>query len=375
VRASPAIELPRMDDWHLHLRDGRAMRVYAHASAAQCRFALVMPNLDPPVTTVAAALEYRARILAALGRMPMSGARESTDAHAETDKGADAESFTPLMTLYLTDETLPSEIEAAARTGLIPAAKLYPAGATTNSARGVTDVARLAPVLAAMERTGLVLCVHGEVTDPAVDVFDREAVFIQTVLAPLLCAHPRLRVVLEHVTSRAGVAFVDAFDSDRLAATVTPQHALLSRAALFAGGRLRPHAYCLPVYKTADDQAAVAAAAAGAVAHPHRFFAGTDSAPHRKGNKGTDHMSWLTRLTFYTNSSLSCAVVLCPLFFHFLHRVRGRLCGMLHGATRHATVRRGSFPPSHRCAWVHRRRERQCGRNGRDCGTATGVPV
>ena len=297
----PILRIPRFDDWHLHLRDGAALPEYVWASAQRCRRALVMPNLAPPVTTTAAALAYRARILAALAA---AAARRGLAAPPP---------FTPLMTLYLTEATTAEEIALAARSGAVVAAKLYPAGATTNAAQGVRDIARLDPVLRAMARAGLVLCVHGETTDPATDVFDREAQFIATVLVPLLARHPRLHVVMEHVTSAAAVALVDADTvpantqtptqthaagassaganaasscssvpiAGRVAATITPQHMLFSRNALFLGGKLRPHAYCLPVYKTERDRWAVAGAAAGTgVRHPERFFAGTDSAPH-----------------------------------------------------------------------------------------------
>ncbi len=247
------ITLIRPDDWHLHLRDGDAMRDIVHWSARQFGRAIVMPNLKPPVTTVAQALAYRARIREAL---PAGSA------------------FEPLMTLYLTDRTPPEEMKRAREAG-VPAIKLYPSGATTNSDHGVTDLAKVRATLAAAEREGIVLLVHGEVTDPEVDVFDREAVFIDRHLVPLRRDFPELRVVMEHVTTREGVQFVrDA--GPRTGATLTPQHLLWSRNALFAGG-LRPHWYCLPVLKREVHRVALLEAATSG--HP-AFFLGTDSAPH-----------------------------------------------------------------------------------------------
>ena len=248
------LTIRRPDDWHLHLRDGAMLRAVAPYSARRFARAIVMPNLSPPVTSVTAARTYRDRIVAAL------------------PAGA---GFTPLMTCYLTDDTDPAEIVRGHADGVFTAAKMYPANATTNSSHGVTDVARLAPVFAAMERAGMVLCVHGEVTDPAVDIFDREAVFLDRVLAPLIARFPGLRIVLEHVTTADAVAFVQASEG-RLAATITPQHLHLNRNALFAGG-LRPHAYCLPVLKRERHRLAVRGAA---MSGDPRFFLGTDSAPH-----------------------------------------------------------------------------------------------
>ena len=260
MRSEPrTLTIRRPDDWHLHLRDGAMLRAVAPYSARQFARAIVMPNLSPPVTSAAAARLYRGRILAAL---PAGAA------------------FEPLMTCYLTDDTDPDDLVRGHGEGVFAAAKLYPAGATTNSAHGVSDVARLLPVFAAMERAGIVLCVHGEVTDPAVDVFDREAVFLDRVLAPLVARFPGLRIVLEHVTTADAVAFVEAA-GERLAATITPQHLHLNRNALFAGG-LRPHAYCLPVLKRERHRLAVRAAA---VSGSPRFFLGTDSAPHLAGAK------------------------------------------------------------------------------------------
>jgi dihydroorotase len=249
----------RPDDWHLHLRDGAELRAVLPFSAARFARAVVMPNLAPPVTTTAAALEYRARILAAL---------------------PPGTQFTPLMTLYLTDRTPVAEIERARAAGCIVGCKLYPAGATTHAAAGVTDVQRIDAVLAHMAQTGLVLEVHAEVTDPDVDVFDREARYIERVLAPLSERHPQLRIVVEHITTRTALDFVLSGRTG-IGATVTPQHLLLNRNALFAGG-LRPHHYCLPVLKAEADRAALLAAVARG---SPRLFLGTDSAPHSRSAK------------------------------------------------------------------------------------------
>jgi dihydroorotase len=253
------ITIRRPDDWHLHLRDGAGMADVVPHSARVFARAVVMPNLAPPVTTCAEALAYRERIVAALE----PGSR-----------------FEPLMTLYLTDDTPPAEIRAAAGSGRIIAAKLYPAGATTHSAHGVTDVEKIARVLEEMEACGLPLLVHGEVTDRQVDIFDRERAFIDRELSRLVTRWPELKVVLEHVTTREGVQFV-AEGPPRVAATVTPQHLLLDRNDLLAGG-IRPHHYCLPVLKGREHREAVAAAATGA---SPRFFLGTDSAPHARSRK------------------------------------------------------------------------------------------
>jgi dihydroorotase len=253
------LRLRRPDDWHLHLRDGATLRAVLPFSAARFARAIVMPNLAPPVTTTALALAYRARILAAL------------------PKGAD---FQPLMTLYLTDHTSGAEIERAHASGAIFGCKLYPAGATTHSDSGVTDIARLEPALAAMTALDLPLLVHGEVTDRDVDVFERESRFIERVLAPLSERWRTLRIVFEHVTTRAAVEFVRAARPG-IAATVTPQHLLHNRNALFAGG-LRPHLYCLPVLKTEVDRRALLQALD---AGDPRFFLGTDSAPHARAAK------------------------------------------------------------------------------------------
>lgn len=256
------LTLRRPDDWHLHLRDGEALAAVLPFTARRFARAVVMPNLQPPVTTTAAALAYRERILAALAARA-SGSR-----------------FQPLMTLYLTDDTAPAEIDRAVASGAVVGAKLYPAGATTNSQSGVTELARLDPVLERMAARGLVLQVHGEVTDAAVDVFERETRFIEQVLAPLVTRHPGLKVVLEHVTTRAAVEFVSGARPG-VAATVTPQHLLYNRNALFQGG-LRPHLYCLPVLKCEADRAAIVAVLASG---SPRFFLGTDSAPHARAAK------------------------------------------------------------------------------------------
>ncbi|MHB1291403.1 MAG: dihydroorotase [Sulfuricella sp.] len=251
--------LIRPDDWHLHLRDGVQMRAVLPDTARRFGRAIVMPNLRPPVTTTAMAASYRERILAAL------------------PQGA---CFEPLMTLYLTGNMAPAEIAIAKASGFVHGVKLYPAGATTHSDSGVTDLGKCAAVLAEMEKQDLPLLVHGEVTDPEVDIFDREKVFIDRVLAPLVQRFPGLRVVLEHVTTRDGVDFVKAA-STRVAATLTAHHLLMNRNAMFAGG-IRPHHYCLPVLKREEHRRALVAAATSG---DPKFFLGTDSAPHAKGAK------------------------------------------------------------------------------------------
>ena len=256
------LTLHRPDDWHVHLRDGAMLAAVAPFTARQFARAIVMPNLVPPITTVAAAEAYRARILAVLP----AGAR-----------------FTPLMTCYLTDASDPDEIARGFRAGVFIAAKLYPAHATTNSAFGVTDIARIAPVLERMAAIGMKLLLHGEVTDPAVDVFDRETVFLDRVLAPLMRRLPTLRIVLEHITTRQAAEFVAAAPPT-LAATVTAHHLILNRNALFAGG-LRPHAYCLPVAKREEHRLAIRRAATSGNA---KFFLGTDTAPHPIHDKERD---------------------------------------------------------------------------------------
>jgi dihydroorotase len=257
-----SLTIRRPDDWHLHLRDGDMLRGVLPYTARQFARAIVMPNLAPPVTSSAMAAAYRERILAAL------------------PAGAD---FTPLMTAYLTDATDPSDLAAGFADGVFTAAKLYPANATTNSAGGVTDVARIARALATMERIGMPLLVHGEVTDPAVDVFDREAVFIDRVLTGVVGDFPSLKIVFEHATTAEAVAFVEAAGPN-VAATITPHHLHLNRNALFAGG-LRPHAYCLPVVKREKHRLALRKAATSGSA---KFFLGTDSAPHARGAKEAD---------------------------------------------------------------------------------------
>ncbi len=256
-----SITLRRPDDLHLHLRDGESMRSVLPFTAARFARAVIMPNLRPPVTTTAQALAYRRRILDAL------------PAHA---------TFEPLMTLYLTDRTDPDEVDRAKSSGCIVGLKLYPAGATTHSDAGVTDIRRVDAALSRMEEADLVLQVHGEVTDAEVDVFDREARFIDRVLAPLAARFPRLRIVFEHITTRAAVQFVLG-SRPGVAATVTPQHLLMNRNALFAGG-IRPHHYCLPVLKKETDREALLRAVASG---EPRFFLGTDSAPHARGAKET----------------------------------------------------------------------------------------
>ncbi|HVS76268.1 MAG TPA: dihydroorotase [Steroidobacteraceae bacterium] len=256
-----ALDMRRPDDLHLHLRDGEAMRSVLPFTAARFARALIMPNLRPAVTRTEHALAYRQRILAALPR-------DTT--------------FQPLMTLYLTDQTDPAEVDRARASGCIVGFKLYPAGATTHSDAGVTDIHRVDAVLSRMEEQDLVLQVHGEVTDPGVDVFDREARFIDEVLAPLAARFPRLRIVFEHITTRAAAQFVLGARAG-IAATLTPQHLLMNRNALFAGG-IRPHHFCLPVLKSqADREALLGVVASG----DPRFFLGTDSAPHARGAKET----------------------------------------------------------------------------------------
>jgi dihydroorotase len=255
------LSLTRPDDWHLHLRDGDMLAAVLPDSARRFARAIVMPNLKPPVRTVAEAAAYRDRILAAL---PAGLA------------------FEPLMTLYLTDNTSPEEIFRARESGFVHAVKYYPAGATTNSASGVTDIRRVDAALGAMEEAGLPLLLHGEVTDPGVDVFDREAVFIERILAPLLQRLPGLKVVLEHITTRQAAEFVAAAPAN-VAATVTVHHLLYNRNAMFQGG-MRPHYFCLPVLKREIHREALVAAATSG--NP-KFFLGTDSAPHATAAKET----------------------------------------------------------------------------------------
>lgn len=249
-----SLTIRRPDDWHLHLRDGEMLAAVLPHSAAHFARAIVMPNLVPPVVTAAQAMAYRDRIRAAL------------------PAGAD---FTPLMTLYLTEATDPDDVAAAHAAGIAHAVKLYPAGATTNSHSGVRDFARVQPVLDRMAEIGMPLCVHGEVTDPEVDIFDREAVFIDRILDPVRRRTPGLRVVMEHITTAEGAAYAASGGPD-LAATITTHHLIINRNAILAGG-IRPHYYCLPVAKRESHrQALVAAATSGAAC----YFLGTDSAPH-----------------------------------------------------------------------------------------------
>ena len=253
------IKLTRPDDWHLHLRDGALMQAVLPDTARQFARAIIMPNLRPPVTTTEQALAYRARILAALPA---------------------GMSFEPLMTLYLTDNTSAEEIRRAKHSGVVHAVKYYPAGATTNSDAGVTSMRKAYPALEEMQRCGMPLLVHGEVTDPAVDVFDREAVFIERVLQPLLRDLPALRVIFEHITTADAVQYVMNAPAN-IAATITVHHLLYNRNAMFAGG-MRPHYYCLPVLKRETHRQALVEAA---ISGNPKFFLGTDSAPHAQHAK------------------------------------------------------------------------------------------
>ena len=253
------ITITRPDDWHLHLRDGEALPVVVPHTAAQFARAIVMPNLKPPVTHVEMAAAYRDRILRAVP----SGMR-----------------FEPLMTLYLTDNTRPEEIRRAVTSGIVRAVKLYPAGATTNSDSGVSAIEKTYDVLAEMEQLGLPLLVHGEVTDPGVDIFDREAVFIDTILLPLVQRFSGLKVVMEHITTENAVQFIIG-SRQGVAATITAHHLLYNRNAIFQGG-VRPHYYCLPVLKREQHRKALVGAATSG---SPKFFLGTDSAPHAKSTK------------------------------------------------------------------------------------------
>ena len=254
-----SIQIARPDDWHLHLRDGAMMRAVLPYSAQDFARAIVMPNLVPPVVTGAQAQAYRDRILAAL------------------PEGMD---FEPLMTLYLTEDTDPDDVAAASASGLVKAVKLYPAGATTNSASGVADFEKIRATLDRMAEIGLPLCVHGEVTDHDIDIFDREAVFIERVLHPIRTSTPGLKVVMEHITTRDAVDYARAQD-DTLAATITTHHLVINRNHILAGG-IKPHYYCLPVAKRETHRRALRDAATSGEA---RFFLGTDSAPHTDANK------------------------------------------------------------------------------------------
>jgi dihydroorotase len=247
------------DDWHLHLRDDAMLALIVNFSARQFARAIIMPNLVPPVTTVAAAQAYRERILRALPQ---------------------GRNFTPLMTAYLTDEIDPDEITTGFENGVFTACKLYPAGATTNSTAGVTDVRKIRPVLEQMQTIGMPLLIHGEVVSPDIDIFDREAVFLETVLAPTLREFPELKVVLEHITTADSVQFIQAA-GPTVAATITPHHLRIDRNALFEGG-MRPHAYCLPIAKRRHHRTALRQAATSG---DPKFFLGTDSAPHLMQDK------------------------------------------------------------------------------------------
>ncbi|MEM7090646.1 MAG: dihydroorotase [Pseudomonadota bacterium] len=253
------LTIRRPDDWHLHLRDGAMLAAVLPESARHFARAIIMPNLVPPVVTAADAAAYRDRILAAV---------------------PDGAEFEPLMTLYLTEETDPADLKAAHASGLVRAVKLYPAGATTNSASGVRDFDKVRPILEVMARIGLPLCVHGEVTDADVDIFDREAVFIDRVLDPIRRATPGLRVVMEHITTSNGVDYVGAHDAD-LGATITTHHLVINRNHILVGG-IKPHFYCLPVAKREEHRLALRAAATSG---DPRYFLGTDSAPHTDANK------------------------------------------------------------------------------------------
>ncbi|MEG9268674.1 dihydroorotase [Qipengyuania sp. Mu-71] len=256
-----SLTIRRPDDWHLHFRDGDTMRAVVPQTARQFARAIVMPNLAPPVTTTALAAAYRDRILAAV------------------PAGVD---FTPLMTAYLTDESDADDLTAGHADGVLTAAKLYPAGATTNSAHGVTDVANIMGVLERMADIGMPLCVHGEVTTPDIDIFDREAVFIDRVLQPLVDRLPTLRVIFEHITTMQAVSFVESAGPN-VAATITPQHLQINRNDILVGG-IRPHLYCLPVAKREQHRLALRGAATSGSA---KYFLGTDSAPHHRHTKET----------------------------------------------------------------------------------------
>jgi dihydroorotase len=260
VRSTTTLTIRRPDDWHVHLRDGAILQAVIADTARYFARAIVMPNLVPPVTTAAAADRYRQQIIASIPR------------------GLE---FEPLMTCFLTDTTAADDLLAGARDGIFTAAKLYPAGATTNAAAGVTDMHKLDRVFEAMSGVGLPLLVHGEVSSPEVDVFDREAVFIERILDPLRRRHPALKIVFEHVTTADAIDYVMGGDANLLAATITPHHLMINRNALFDGG-LRPHMYCLPVAKRERHRHAVRTAACSGDA---RFFLGTDSAPHPLAQK------------------------------------------------------------------------------------------
>ncbi|MFD2189864.1 dihydroorotase [Pistricoccus aurantiacus] len=253
------LRITQPDDWHLHLRDEEALKAVLPYTTRQCGRAIIMPNLTPPVTTLEAACGYRERILAAL------------------PEGSD---FEPLMTLYLTDHTGANEVEKAWQSGIVHAVKLYPAGATTNSASGVTNIHHCDAALSVMEALGMPLLVHGEVTAPGVDIFDREAVFIEEVMEPLLERHPKLKVVFEHITTADAVAFVERAPAN-IGATITAHHLLFNRNHMLVGG-VHPHYFCLPILKRETHRAALLKAATSG---SPKFFLGTDSAPHRRQDK------------------------------------------------------------------------------------------
>ena len=261
TRATDTLVIRRPDDWHVHLRDGAMLGAVVNATARQFARAIVMPNLKPPITTVAAAVAYRNRILAAVD--PVHG-------------------FTPLITAYLTDGFDADELVRGHAEGVFTAAKMYPAHATTNSAHGVTDVAKIRQALAAMQRIGMPLLIHGEVTDSDIDIFDREAVFIDRTLVPLVRDYPQLKIVFEHITTAEAVGFVEAAPAN-IAATITPHHLAANRNAMFEGG-IRPHLYCLPVLKRDTHQHALRRAATSG---DPKLFLGTDSAPHVASTKET----------------------------------------------------------------------------------------
>lgn len=263
MTAPDTLTFRRPDDWHVHLRDGHMLAFAAGWTARQFARAIVMPNLKPPVTTVAQAAAYRDRILAAV-----------------FDHGPEGRSFTPLMTAYLTDTIDPDEIERGHVQGVFTACKLYPAGATTNSDAGVTDIRRIWPVLERLEKIGMPLLVHGEVVSPDIDVFDREKVFLDEILSPVLKAFPALKVVLEHITTEDSVRFIEATPG-HVGATITAHHLHIDRNAMFEGG-LRPHAYCLPVAKRRHHRDALRKAA---ISGNPKFFLGTDTAPHPRHEK------------------------------------------------------------------------------------------
>ena len=273
------LRLPKPDDFHLHLRDGAVLADTATAAARQFHYATIMPNLQPPVTTAQQALQYRTRILSAI--------QQPTNNITTTSNTNQPSVFHPLMTLYLTNGTTPEQIRDAKAAQHIHACKLYPAGATTHSAAGVSlhdseALRRLGPTFEAMAECGLLLLIHGEVTDQSVDIFDRESQFLTQFLPTLLASHPTLRIVLEHITTAEAVQFVQSHTATHpIAATITAHHLLANRNLLFQGG-LNPHAYCLPVLKAEQHRRALLEAA---VSDSERFFAGTDSAPHSKGRK------------------------------------------------------------------------------------------